>query len=71
MDLRNGRITIGELWRNPQARAVLQQEFPQYANNPMLLRMAMGMPLGRVLDHARGRVSQAKIDRALQRLQAL
>lgn len=71
MDLRNGRIVMGELWQNPQARAILRQEFPELDRNPMLLRMGMRMPLSRVLQHVRGKVSQEKVDRALQRLQQL
>lgn len=71
MDLRNGRIVMGELWQNPKARAVLQQEFPELNHNPMLLRIGMKMPLSRVLEHVRGKVPQARVDRALQRLQQL
>ena len=71
MDLRNGRIMMSELWENPQARAILQQEFPQFARYPMMLRMGLRMPLSRVLEYARGRVPQAKVERALQRLQNL
>ena len=71
MDLRNGRIMMSELWENPQARAILQQEFPQFARNPMMLRMGLRMPLSRVMEYARGRVPQAKVERALQRLQNL
>ncbi len=71
MDLRNGRIMMSELWENPQARAILQQEFPQFARNPMMLRMGLRMPLSRVLEYARGRVPQGKVERALQRLQNL
>jgi hypothetical protein len=62
---------MSELWENPQARAILQQEFPQFARNPMMLRMGLRMPLSRVLEYARGRVPQAKVERALQRLQNL
>ncbi len=71
MDLRNGRILMGELWQNPKARAIIQEEFPQVTRNPMLLRMGLGMPLSRVLEHVRGRVPQAKVDQALRRLQQL
>ena len=71
MDLRNGRIAMGELWQNPQAKAILRQEFPELDHNPMLLRMGMRMPLSRVLQHVRGKVPQEKVDRTLQRLQQL
>jgi hypothetical protein len=71
MDLRNGRITMAELWKNPKARTILQQEFPQIVRNPVMMRMGMGMTLGRVLEHARGRVPQEKLDRALKQLQQL
>ena len=71
MDLRNGRIMMMELWNHPQAREILQQEFPQLVRNPMMLQMGLRMPLGRVLEHARGRVPQAKVEQTLRRLQSL
>lgn len=71
MDLRNGRITMGELWKNPQARAILQREFPEIAGNPMMLRMAMGMSLSRVIPHARKHYSQQKVDGVIRQLQAV
>lgn len=62
---------MSEVWKNPRAKAIIQQEFPQIANNPMLLRMGLGMPLSRVLEHVRGKVPQEKVERVLRRLQEL
>ncbi len=70
MDLQNGRITVGQLLQIPAARRIFNEEFPGVLNSPMV-RMARGMSLNRVLGHVRGRVPQQKIDRVLQRLQAL
>ena len=44
MDLKDGRITVNQVLRNPQAMAVLQRELPELAGSP-LLRMAGGMSL--------------------------
>ena len=70
MDLQNGRITVGQLLRNPAARRIFDEEFPGLLGSPMV-RMAQGMSLNRVLSHVRGKVPQQKIDHVLQRLQAL
>lgn len=36
MDLKNNKITVGELLDNPAARAVLQRRFPMVMKHPML-----------------------------------
>ncbi len=35
MDLRNGQITLGELWDNTAARAVFQKRVPMLAKHPV------------------------------------
>lgn len=71
MNLRNGQITMRELWQNPQAKAILQREFPEIAGNPVMLRMAMGMSLNRVIPHARKHYPQKKVDNVIRQLQAI
>lgn len=35
MDLRNGQITLGELWDDPKSRAVFQKRIPMLAKHPL------------------------------------
>ena len=36
MDLRNKRITVGELLDNPRSKAVFQRRFGRFMNHPMV-----------------------------------
>ncbi len=57
MDLKNGRITIGELLSNPKVREYVK------------LNMVRDMPLHQAVGYARGRVPQAKINEIINTLQ--
>ena len=70
MDLKNGNITLRELMANPQAKALLQREFPQFASGPMLM-LGKNMSLNSILSHARGKVPQPQLDRVLRQLREL
>ncbi|SHH85266.1 hypothetical protein SAMN02745823_01197 [Sporobacter termitidis DSM 10068] len=70
MDLQNNEITIGALISNGAAKALLKKEFPEVAN-PLMLQMAKKMTLASVLNLARDRYPQEKIQRVLLELQAL
>lgn len=70
MDLKNNQITMGEILKNPEAKAVLAREFPDLMN-PMLLMMAKGMSLDTVLRLGNGKYEQEKIDSALAQLKAI
>lgn len=70
MELRDNQITVGEILANPQAKALLNREFPEVAN-PFLLSLGRGMTLASILEIAKGRYPQEKIDRALAELQAI
>ena len=67
MNLKNGQITVGEVLSNPNARALLQREYPALLNHPMLGR-ARGMTLNQVLGMARGKVSQQQVNRLFEQL---
>ena len=69
MDLRQGKITLGEILRHPQARELLTRELPQFARSP-LLGLA-GMTLNQILIHAKGRVPPEQIKRLLSQLEEL
>lgn len=70
MDLRQGKITLGEILRHPQARELLTRELPQFARSP-LLGLAGGMTLNQILIHAKGRVPPEQIKRLLSQLEEL
>jgi hypothetical protein len=70
MDLRNNQITVGEILKNPQAKALLNREFPEVAN-PFLLSLAHNMTLASILALAQNRYPQDRIDRVLAELQAM
>lgn len=70
MDLRNNQITVGEILKNPQAKALLNREFPEVAN-PFLLSLAHNMTLASILELAKNRYPQNKIDSVLAELQVM
>ena len=35
MDLKNDKITLGELWDNPKSRSVFQKRIPMLAKHPL------------------------------------
>jgi hypothetical protein len=70
MNLRDNQITIGELMTNSSAKALLKKEFTEVAN-PLMLSMARKMTLESVLNLAKGRYPQEKIQRVLSELQAM
>jgi hypothetical protein len=69
MDLKNNRITMGELLNDPRSRAVLQRYFPRFVNNPLMVRMGRGMTLQQTLQMARNHgISQAALSKAMEEL---
>ena len=64
MDLKNGKVTVGELMDHPGARAVLQKRFPMLMKHPMM-GAARTITLEQILAVAREFVTQKKIDEAL------
>lgn len=70
MDLKNNQITVGEIIKNPAAKALLKKEFSE-AVSPLMLQMARGMTLQRVLDLAGSRYPQEKINAILSELQKM
>ena len=70
MDLRSGKITLGEVLSNPKAKALLQKELPELAGSPLLL-FARNMTVKQILQMVKGKVPQDKITRLLEQLKAL
>ena len=70
MNLRNYEITVAEVLKNPQARALLQKEFPQVMNHPMFA-MAQGMPLREVINRAKNFVPKVKMNQLIAQLKKM
>lgn len=67
MDLKNGRVTVGDLLDHPGAKTVLQKRFPMLMKHPMM-GAARTITLEQILAVAREFVPQKKIDEALSEL---
>lgn len=70
MDLRNNKITIGEVLQIPKAKAILGRNFPELMN-PFLLKAASKMSLENTLKLAHGPSAQEKIDKIILDLEAI
>lgn len=51
MDLKNDRITVGELLDDPKARAVFQQRFGKWMKHPMVAA-SRTLTLGQLMEMA-------------------
>ena len=70
MDLKNNKIQMRELLANPTAKVILKREFSQF-DNPLLLAFAGKMTLENVLELAKGKVDDEKIQNALRQLEEI
>lgn len=71
MDLKNGTITVSEILAHPEAFALLQEYFPQIAQNPLALTMAKNWSLRQVLQLAQANVPPQTVLELQQKLEAL
>lgn len=67
MDLKNNKVTVGELMEHPGARTVLQRRFPMLMKHPVM-GAARTITLEQILAVAREYVPQKKLDEALSDL---
>jgi len=67
MDLKNHRITVGELLDYPPARAVFQRRFPFVMRSPMV-GASRTVTLEQLISMARPYVSQKVINETLDEL---
>lgn len=67
MDLKNNRVTVGELLDHPPARAVFQRRFPMVMKHP-LLGAARTVTLEQLISFAGAYVPKAVINDTLQEL---
>ncbi len=70
MDLKNNKITIGEILLIPKAKAILVSNFPEFMN-PFLLKTARKMSLENTLKLAHGHFAQKQIDKIISELEAV
>lgn len=70
MDLRSGKITLGEVLSDPKAKALLQKELPELADSPLLL-FARNMTVAQILQMTKGKMPQEKVTRLLEQLKEL
>lgn len=70
MDLKNNKISVREMLKNPLAKAVLLRNFP-VLNNGFLLHMAQGMSLENTLKLAIGRYDQDQMKKVISDLTAI
>ena len=67
MDLKNNKVTVGELLDHPGARAVFQRRVPMLMKHP-LIGAARSITLEQILSVAQAYVPQKKIDETLSDL---
>ncbi len=67
MDLKNNRITVGELLDNPKSKAVFQKRFPMVLKHP-LVGAARTVTLEQMLSFAQAYIPQKKIDETMNEL---
>lgn len=70
MDLRNNKITLGELWDNPRSRAVFQKRIPMIAKHPVK-GAARTVTLEQLADFMSAWVPSAMITGVIQDLKKL
>lgn len=67
MELRNQKITVGELLDNPKSRAVFQRRFGHLLNNP-LVQAGRSLTLEQLVALAGARLPQSVIRETLEEL---
>ena len=70
MDLKENKITLGELWDNPQSRAVFQKRIPMLAKHPVK-GAARTVTLEQLRDFLNGWVPGVMVNGVMQELKKL
>lgn len=70
MNLRDNKITLGELWDDPRSRAVFQKKVPMLAKHP-LKGAARTVTLEQLRDFLAGWVPEGMINGVIQDLKRL
>lgn len=70
MDLKNNKITVGELLDDPRAKAVFQRRFPLVLRHP-LLGASRTVTLEQLISIAGAYVSKKAVEETLEELKSL
>lgn len=70
MDLKNNKIELDHIMRNPKGKTIMARNFPELMN-PFLLKMASKMSLENTLKLARGPYAKDQINRIITDLEAI
>ena len=70
MDLRNNKITVGELLDNEHSRAVFQRRFGAWMNHP-LVSAAKTLTLAQLLELAKIYLPKSTVEETLEELRRL
>jgi hypothetical protein len=70
MDLKNNKITLGEILDNPKGEIVFGRYYPEVMN-PFLLNVARKMSLENILKLGNGTESPNKVERVIALLKAI
>ena len=70
MDLKNDKITLGELWDNPKSRSVFQKRIPMLAKHPVK-GAARTVTLEQLRDFLNGWVPGVMVNGVMQELKKL
>ena len=70
MDLKNNKITLGELYKNPKALKIFEREFGDMVHHPMV-KASFSMPLSKMLSLAKNKLSPEKIEQILKELEKI
>lgn len=70
MDLKNNKITLGEILESPKGEFIFNKLFPELMN-PFLLNVAKKMTLENTLKLATGTDAQDKISYVIDKLEAI
>ena len=70
MDLKNDKITLGELWDDPRSRSVFQKRIPMLAKHPVK-GAARTVTLEQLRDFLNGWVPGVMVNGVMQELKRL
>ena len=68
MDLRNNKITLGEILKNEEAKKLLKKELGVFYSSPMMA-FAKNMTVDKILRYAKGKIDDEQIAGILKKLE--
>ncbi len=68
MDLKDNKITLKELYKNPKALEIFEREFGDMVHHPMV-KASFSMPLSKMIGIAKKKLPPEKIEQILKELE--